>query len=132
MDLGGMMYSGPEDGLLKDLAAITGETGTVKGSMYHLVKDEMDADGVLPPGAIERLAAFKRKVAECTERSAQIQSSIEALDEKLKRLSVPVLTARTVYPNTLIKAGAIEKNIKEKITNVRISVDQGAITVARV
>jgi uncharacterized protein (DUF342 family) len=118
-------------GLLKDLAAVTAETGTVKESMFHFVNDEMDADGMLSPGAVERLVTLRRKVVECLEKSAQTQSAIETLDEKLKHLSKPVLQAKTVYPNTLIKAGSLEKNIMEIIRNVRVSVDQGMITLEK-
>jgi hypothetical protein len=132
IDLGGMnLLLEQKYGLLKDLAAITAEAGTIKGAMFNLVKDEMDAGGMLPPGAVERLDALKQKVVECTEKNVQIQGTIETLDEKLNQKSVPVLQARTIYPNTLIKAGSLEKNIKEMLTHVKISVDQGMITLEK-
>jgi uncharacterized protein (DUF342 family) len=132
IDLGGMtVLLNQKYDRLKDLAAITTETGTIKGSMYHLVKDEMDAGGMLPQGAEVRLEACKQKSLECTEKSAQIQKDIEAIDEKLKKQSVPVLRAKTIFPNTLIKAGSLEKNIKEKITSVQITLDQNSIKVER-
>jgi uncharacterized protein len=132
IDLGGTsaLLSQKYD-LLKDLAAVTAETGSIKESMFRCVKDEMDAEGNLPQDALVRLKAFRRKNAECVEKNGQIQKDIEAIDEKLKKQSSPELLAKTVFPNTLIKAGSLEKTIKETITNVRVTVDQNSIVVAR-
>jgi uncharacterized protein (DUF342 family) len=132
IDLGGMtVLLNQKYDLLKELASVTAETGSVKGSMFQLVKEEMDAGGMLPQGSLIRLEALKQKGVECIEKSAQVQKDIEALDEKLKKQAIPVLRARTIYPNTLIKAGNFEKNIKERILDVEISMDQNAITVSR-
>jgi uncharacterized protein (DUF342 family) len=132
IDLGGMtVLLNQKYDLLKDLAAVTAETGSIKGSMFHLVKDEMDKEGMLPPGVLIRLDEYRQKSVECVEKSIRIQKDVEAIDEKLKKQSVPVLLAKTVYPNTLIKAGSFERNIKDTITNVQISVDQNGIIVAR-
>ena len=132
IDLGGMAaLLNQKYGLLKDLAAVTAESGSIKESMFHCVKNEMDAEGMLPQGALIRLEELRKKSSECMEKNAQIQKDIEAIDEKMKKQSAPELLAKMVYPNTLIKAGSLEKNIKETITNVKIAVDQNSIAVER-
>lgn len=132
IDLGGMsMLLDQKYGLLKDLAAVTAETGSIRGAMYHVVKDEMDDQGMLPPGALARLEALKAAGVQSGEKSGRIQKDIEALDEKLKEQTVPVLRAKTVFPNTLIKAGSTEKQIKTMLSGVVISIDKNAITIER-
>jgi hypothetical protein len=132
IDLGGMtVLLKQKYDLLRDLANVTGEVGSVKEAMFKCVRDEMDAAGNLPAQTLARLEGLKKKNAECSERCAGIQKDIEMLDEKLNRKTVPVLRAEVVYPNTVVKAGTLEKWIKEKVLGAVISADQNGITIGR-
>ncbi len=132
VDLGGMsVLLKQKYDLLKDLAATTAETGNVKTSMYTLVKEEMDQNGELGPGSVARLESLKQKGIESFEKVAMLQGTLERLDEKLKTLTIPEMRAQSIYPNTVIKAGALEKIIKETVVGSVVSLTQNAITVSR-
>jgi hypothetical protein len=117
--------------LLKELATITGEMGSLKGAMFVLVRDEMDQNGALSASAESRLDEIRARNYETLEKNASIQKEVAAIDDKLKNSAIPSLKASTVYPNTVVRSGALEKSIKEKLSNVIISVDQNEITVTK-
>jgi hypothetical protein len=117
--------------LLRDLATVTGEIGALKGDMYCQVRDEMDEGGTLSPSSLSRLDDLRAKNQETLDKNAAIQKEIGTIDDKLKRSTTPVLKAGTVYPNTIVKAGTLEKAIKEKLSHVIITAEQNAITVGR-
>jgi uncharacterized protein len=117
--------------LLKQLAMLMGELGTLKEGIFFLVRDEMDADGNLHEGSLVRLNTMKENHQQRKEKYAQVQTDIEAVDGKLKNSPVPFLKAHTVFPNTIIKFGTFEKLIKEKLTNVRITVDAEKIIIGK-
>lgn len=132
LDLGGasVLLKQKHD-LLRELAAVTGEIGAVKSAMFKLVRDEMDDNGVLSPAALMRLDVLRAGNRNTLEKNASLQKEIAAIDDKLKRTTIPVLKAQTVFPNTIVKSGTLEKSIKEKLRNVVITADQNAITVGR-
>jgi uncharacterized protein (DUF342 family) len=117
--------------LLKELADVTGEIGTVKEGMFLLARDEMDPAGDLSDGAHERLTAFKKKHRAGIKRCSDIQTEMETLDKKLGNTPIPIVKATTVYPNTLIKFGGAEKLIDEKLIHARITVDRDKIVVGK-
>ena len=132
IDLGGMsVLLKQKYELLKDLASTTTETGNVKTAMYSLVKDEMDTSGELARGSLARLEELKKNGAQCVEKITVLQGTLERLDEKLKMLSIPEMRARTIYPNTVVKAGPLEKIIKELLVGSVVSLSQNAITISR-
>jgi hypothetical protein len=117
--------------LLKELADVTGHIGTVKEGMFKLVRDEMDAAGELSDGALERCAALKKKHRVGIKRCSDVQAEMETLDKKLGGNPIPFVKASTVYPNTLIKFGSVEKLINEKLVQARITVDGEKIVVGK-
>jgi hypothetical protein len=56
---------------------------------------------------------------------------METLDKKLGGNPIPFVKASTVYPNTLIKFGSVEKLINEKLVQARITVDGEKIVVGK-
>lgn len=116
---------------LKELADITGDIGTVKEGMFKLVRDEMDPAGNLTEGALERLAALKKKHRSALKRCSEVQGEMETLDKKLENSPIPFVKATTIYPNTLIKFGENEKLIKEKLVFARITADGERILVGK-
>jgi uncharacterized protein (DUF342 family) len=132
VDLGGMgVLLKQKYDLLRDLATVTGDIGTLKGTMFRLVRDEMDEKGELPAGPLSRLEELRKQNRELLDKNDAIQKEVETIDEKLKSSTVPVLRAGVVFPNTVIKAGNLEKLVKEKLVNVVITLDQNAIVVNR-
>jgi uncharacterized protein (DUF342 family) len=132
VDLGGKyLLMQRKYALLKELADFTGNIGSVKQAMFELVRDEMSSAGVLPLGAIGRLEEFKKKHSAHVRRCSEVQVEMEALDAKLAKAPVPYVKASTVFPNTLIKFGALEKLIKEKLVQVRIIADGDRIIVGK-
>lgn len=117
--------------LLKELADVTGQIGTVKEGMFLLVRDEMGPAGDLTDGAHERLTAFKKKHRAGIKRCSDVQAEMETLDKKLENSPVPFVKAATMYPNTLIKFGGIEKLIDQKLVHARITVDGDKIVVGK-
>jgi Predicted polymerase, most proteins contain PALM domain, HD hydrolase domain and Zn-ribbon domain len=117
--------------LLKELADLTGDIGTVKEGMFKLVRDEMDPAGNLSDGALQRLAALKKKHRGDIKRCSSVQNEMEMLDKKLKNSPVPFIKATKVFPNTLIKFGENEKLIKEKLVHAMITVDGDKIVVGK-
>ncbi len=132
VDLGGIsVLLKQKYDLLRELAATTGDIGDGKGDMFRLVRDELDANGMLAAGALLRLEDLKTKSRETIEKNNEIQKELEAIDDKLKSSGVAALKAKTVFPNTLVKSGTLEKCIKEKLSNVVITADQSSIIVNR-
>jgi uncharacterized protein (DUF342 family) len=117
--------------LLKELAALMGELGTLKEGIFFLVRDEMDTEGNLHEGSLMRLKTMKDGHRQRKERYMQVQTEIETVDGKLKNNPIPLLKAHTVFPNTIIKFGTFEKLIKEKLANVRITVDAEKIIIGK-
>ena len=117
--------------LLKELADLTGEIGTVKEGMFKLVRDEMDPAGNLSDGSLQRLAALKKKHRDTIQRCSDVQGEMETLDKKLEKTPIPFVKATKVYPNTIIKFGENEKLIKEKLVHARITVDGDKIVVGK-
>lgn len=117
--------------LLKELADVTGHIGTVKEGIFKLVRDEMDPAGELSDGALERCGALKKKHRVNIKRCSDVQAEMETLDKKLGGNSIPFVKASTVYPNTLIKFGGVEKLINEKLVRARITVDGEKIVVGK-
>ena len=132
IDLGGRyLLMQKHYALLKQLAALMGEIGALKEKIFFLVRDEMDAEGNLHEGSLARLKTMKEDHRLREEKYAQVQIDIEAVDGKLKNSPVPFLKAHTVFPNTIIKFGTFEQLIKEKLNNVRITVDAEKIIIGK-
>ncbi len=132
VDLGGQHeLLKKKDALLRQLAALTAEIGSVKEGMFFLVRDELDAAGNLHEGSLARLKIMKGSHRQRKEKYTQVQTALETVDEKLKNSPVPSVKAHTVYPNTIIKFGTFEKCIKEKITHARITVDSEKIIIGQ-
>ena len=115
--------------LLKELTGITGQVGAVKESLYFLTRDEMDPAGALSGDALCRLDEMKKKYRLHREKCSQVQMEIEALDERINHSPIPSVKAQTVYPNTVLKFGTVEKIIREKLTHARITVDGENIVI---
>jgi uncharacterized protein (DUF342 family) len=132
IDLGGrFILIQKKYSLLKELASLMGEIGTMKENLFQLVRGEMDAGGMLQEGSISRLAAMKDMHRQRKEKYVQVQTDIETVDEKLKNVPAPFLRAQTVFPNTIIKFGTFEKLIKEKLSRVRITVDAEKLIIGK-
>jgi uncharacterized protein (DUF342 family) len=132
VDLGGMtVLLKQKSGLLRNIMTVTAEIGNLKGTIFSLVCDEMDENGELPEASFVRLNNLKKKNCELIDKNAWIQKDIESLDEKLKSRITPMLRARTVFPNTVVKTGKMEKTIKEKLVNVVITAENDEIVVKR-
>ena len=56
---------------------------------------------------------------------------MELIDKKLESAPIPYVKASTVFPNTLIKFGSIEKLIKEKLFQARIVAEGDKIVVGK-
>jgi uncharacterized protein len=132
VDLGGrFILMQRKYGLLKQLTGLMVEIGTMKENIFLLVRNEMDAEGMLHEGSMERLKTIKDRHRQCKEKYGQVQTDIEAVDKKLKDSPIPFLKAHTVFPNTIIKFGTFEKLIKEKLTRVRITVDAEKLIIGK-
>jgi uncharacterized protein len=132
IDLGGKyLLMQRKYALLKELADVTGSIGGVKQTMFELVRDEMSPTGVLMQGAMGRLNGLKEKHADRLRRCGEVQSEMELIDKKLENAPIPYVKASTVFPNTLIKFGSIEKLIKEKLFQARIVAQGDKIVVGK-
>jgi uncharacterized protein len=132
IDLGGrFILMQKKYSLLKELARLMGEIGTMKENLFQLVRGEMDAGGMLHEGSISRLATMKELHRQRKEKYSQVQTDIETVDGKLKDTPVPFLKAHTIFPNTIIKFGTFEKLIREKLSKVRITVDAEKIIIGK-
>jgi uncharacterized protein (DUF342 family) len=132
VDLGGMaILEQQKHDVCKELAEVTAKTGQIKDAMYALVKQNLDAQGMLSEDLQTKLLVLKQYCGKHQEKSLEIQKQIDVLDEKLQGKTMPFLRAKTIFPNTLIKAGALEKLIKEKWFSAAITVENNEFTVIR-
>ncbi|HAJ79002.1 MAG TPA: hypothetical protein DCO75_04460 [Fibrobacteres bacterium] len=132
IDIGGrnMLLQEKYD-LLKHLSTLTVESGACKEKIFELVCNEMDDSGKLNSDSFEFLDGLKKKYGSVKEKCAATQTQIETLDRKLENTPVPSINAQTIYPNTIIKFGATEKVVKEKLNHVRITVDGEKICMGK-
>jgi hypothetical protein len=132
VDLGGRyVLMQKKDALLKELAVLTGEIGSMKECIFSLVRDEMDAEGKLHEGSMARLATTKEDYRRRKEKYVQAHVDIDTVDGKLKNNPIPVLKAHSVFPNTIVKFGTVETLIKEKLNRARITIDMEKIIIGK-
>jgi uncharacterized protein len=132
IDLGGrFLCMKKKDALLKNLTGLIKEIGSLKEAIFLLVRNEMDGEGNLLEGSLTRLDAMKELHRHRMEKYLQVQNDIEGVDSKLKNRPNPILKARTVFPNTIIKFGTNEESIMKKLHNARITVDMEKIIIGK-
>jgi len=130
IDMGGMAVLQQQiDDLLKEYSVAIGEREQIKTALYNLVKKEMDNNGNLPDESKQRLEELWQEFAVATEKCRSIRNNIDAIDAKINKSIPPEIRAKVIFPNTLVKAGALEKMIKEKVMNAVVKVEQGVIVV---
>jgi len=117
--------------LLRELTKNAQEIGNVKNSIYLHVRDNMDEKGNLSQDKEIYLNELKKHYQKLFQNNIVLLKEIEKLDEKLKECKIPVLNASVIYPNTIIRAGKIEKMIKEKLTNVSVTLENEQIIIKR-
>jgi uncharacterized protein len=116
--------------LLRKTASLTTEIGESKERIFQAVRDALDEKGFLSSEAQKALAALKLKTLELNRACAVTQAELESLERISVDQENPFVKALTIFPNTLVKFGAGEQLIREKMERVRLSpMEKGAAVI---
>ncbi len=113
--------------LLREIGYLAGEIGEIWEDWYALVRDGMDAQGRLTRDQEELVDDYREKCRERLDRYAEFQERAEELEKKIRGMVPPVITARHIRPNTVVRYGATEKRVQQTENNVRITVVDNVI-----
>lgn len=116
---------------LRALAKLATEIAVSREEMYMLVHDSMDERGTLIGDTEAVLGAIKQRCVQYRSKTAEMQARIAEIDELLESMRPPTIGAGAIYPNTILRYGEAEKEIKEKSTNVFITFDNEQIIISK-
>lgn len=113
--------------LLRKIGHLAGELAETREGWYVLVRDGMDDQGRLSPDKENLVEEYRKSCSERGAGYAELQGRAENLEEKIRQMTPPVVSARHIHPNTVIKYGANEKRVQQNENNVRITVVENEI-----
>ncbi len=113
--------------ILRKIGHLAGEIGETREKWYALVRDGMDAQGHLSREQETLVEEFRESSREMKARYAELEGRAEDLEEKIRGMTPPVVTARHIHPNTVIRYGTNEKRVQRNENNVRITVADNVI-----
>lgn len=131
VDVGGQyLLTQQKNACLRKMTHLVTDVGTAKEEMYGLVRDSMDESGKLSGNVEEKLGELREKRDESRKAYGQFQERTESIEEQLKNLPEPIVKARNIYPNTVVRYGNVEKLFREPQTNTLILFEDGKIVVS--
>jgi len=102
-----------------------------KDLIFATVRDGMDAQGKLTEANVAEIGAVKEKVRKIRVQLTDLQNKIGELDKKIQDAPNPVVTVKSLFPNTIFRFGLAEKIIKERLVNVIIQAQENKIIINR-
>jgi hypothetical protein len=131
IDIGGQhLLMQRKNACLRKMTHLVTDIGTAKETMYALVRDSMDESGKLDEEAEGKLAALREERDEARKTYGMFQERTESIEEELNHLPNPVIKAKTIQPNTVVRYGAVEKLFRESRSNTLILVEDGKIVLS--
>lgn len=127
--LGRYLHLKEREKCLKQCELGTAALKTTREAMFELVRDEMDESGELAPQSLERLEALKSQLAEVDEELGRQRRQCAVLERRAQNTAPPTIRAHSIYPNTIIRYGGLEKIIREELKNVSIVLEPEHITI---
>ncbi|MFP4241467.1 MAG: DUF342 domain-containing protein [Chitinispirillaceae bacterium] len=88
-----------------------------KHELFCFVRDEMDQNGVISDEKQNDLEQFLQKAVESNGKCKSIIEKLDEVEAALNEKSNPVINARELYPNVLVRMGSVERLVKEVVRN---------------
>ncbi|MFP4014279.1 MAG: DUF342 domain-containing protein [Chitinispirillaceae bacterium] len=86
-----------------------------KYELFCFVRDHMDENGIVVDEKQNGLEQVLKKAVESDGTCKSIADKLNEIEEALKESSDPVIRARILYPNVLVRMGSVERLIKEVV-----------------
>jgi hypothetical protein len=99
--------------------------------MFRLVRDSMDESGQLEAEQETRLDELKKRRELLGGQHEKLEKQIRKIDEAMDTALEPVVKTDTLFPNTMVRFGPMEKVIREKLSHVVIGAQSDRITITR-
>lgn len=116
---------------LEKVAELAAKLNTCKDDMYNCVKNGMDDTGYLSDEDTAELDILKERRSKIIRQLTELENKIKEIDDALEEMPNPVITAKKIFPVTIIRFGLVEKIVKENLHNVIISADGNKINVQK-
>jgi len=119
IDVGGIHRLAGERSVLMD--SMVAQKLLLEGcvsELFSFVRDNMDADGKIPPDRLSSLEWYEKNLNESIARTREFEKSLNEFDEIMKRMAGCNISAKEVYPNVIIKLGFADRQVKEVMRNV--------------
>jgi uncharacterized protein (DUF342 family) len=119
IDVGGIHRLAGERSVLMD--SMVAQKLLLEGCVSELfcfVRDNMDANGKIPPERLSSLEWYEKNLNESIARTREFEKSLNEFDEIMKRMAGCNISAKEVYPNVIIKLGFADRQVKEVMKNV--------------
>jgi uncharacterized protein (DUF342 family) len=119
IDVGGIHRLAGERSVLMD--SMVAQKLLLEGcvsELFSFVRDNMDANGKIPPDRLSSLEWYEKNLNESIARTREFEKSLNEFDEIMKRMSGCNISAKEVYPNVIIKLGFADRQVKEVMKNV--------------
>lgn len=86
-----------------------------KFELFCFVRDQMDENGVVGREKQNDLEQVLKKAVESYGKCRAIEDKLDEIETALKESSDPVIRARMIYPNVLVRMGSVERLVKEVV-----------------
>lgn len=99
--------------------------------LFLLVKNGMNDKGKLTEEQEVSVGQYKVKRKSIQIKISELLERFVEIEEKLSANPNPFIKVKTVYPNSIIRFGLIEKSIKDHLNNIIFSTDDNRIVVTK-
>lgn len=113
--------------LQEKINQINQEITSQKEKIYQLVRQCMDEKGLLNKEDFLQLNILQKQKKKIDDQCLGVQQGIKELTKKININPNPVIKAKLIYPNTLIRSGLLEKVVKQKLTRIIINISENKL-----